>query len=204
MQVAENTVEGWGGVIADLAAKRQAAEENVGRLRAQKQELALEAAMGSGDAKKRLAAVNAELTRAAFEMDDLETALARAEGEKQTAGQVEAADAERQRKARIGESLKQYLAAVLEIDDALQLAATRFTAARQTLDTAESLMTAPECQPLQQLRSQWGPTLAAAHYGLGEFIELGRASAHTPHRQRLEAFTVPFVEPWLRGEGKEQ
>src|ERR1035437_3785956 len=39
-QLAENTVDGWSGVIADLAAKRQAARDHTERLRAQKQELA--------------------------------------------------------------------------------------------------------------------------------------------------------------------
>ena len=48
------TVEGWSGVIADLAAKRQRAAEHTERLRVEKQQLALEAATGGGAAKKRL------------------------------------------------------------------------------------------------------------------------------------------------------
>jgi site-specific recombinase XerD len=62
MQLA-NTVDGWSGVLADLAAKRQAARDRTERLRTQKQALALEAAMGGGDARKRLKDINAELAR---------------------------------------------------------------------------------------------------------------------------------------------
>jgi hypothetical protein len=49
----------WESVIADLAARQQGAREHVERRREEKRELTLEAALGSVDAERRLAKVNA-------------------------------------------------------------------------------------------------------------------------------------------------
>lgn len=55
----------------------------------------------------------------------------------------------------------------------MRLLASRFTAARQMLDRVEALLSAQERVPVQQLRSLFGGTLAAARYGLGDFRNWG-------------------------------
>jgi len=202
----EQTVEQWSGVLADLAAKRQQAQEHVARLRAEKQNLALEAAMGGGDAQKKLAKVNAELARLDLEGDDWDAAIAQAEQAKRKAEQAAADSAERDRRARIGTALTTYMQSVADIDAAMQILSQRFGEAAQSLDRAEALMNGPERAPVQQLQSLWGATLAAANCGLGAFIALGQESSHLVHRQPLAAYIKPFVDPWIEsasGDGKE-
>src|ERR1039458_6420624 len=95
------TVEGWSGVIADLAAKRQRAAEHTERLRVEKQQLALEAATSGARAKKRLGQINVELSRLAVEADDWQSALAQAEQSKRHAEHVEAEAADRVRQEEL-------------------------------------------------------------------------------------------------------
>ena len=64
--ITQNTTAKWEGVLADLAVKQQASRDHTERLRIQKQELALEAALGGSDARRRLEKINAELARLAL------------------------------------------------------------------------------------------------------------------------------------------
>lgn len=68
----------------------------------------------------------------------------------------------------------------------MRLLASRFTAARQKLDRAEALPSAQERVPVQQLRSLFGGTLAAAHYGLGD-----RATGAAVHLRHSPADVRP-------------
>jgi chromosome segregation ATPase len=97
----ENTIDDWSGVVADLTAKRQAAHEHLQQLRAQKRELALEAAMGGGEAKKRLERTNAELSKLAFEIDDWDVAIVQAQAEKEQAEKSLAEVAEQARQKEL-------------------------------------------------------------------------------------------------------
>src|SRR5690242_16541570 len=115
MQVVNNQLEQWDGVIADLATKRPAALDNTKRPRTQKEDLALEAAMGSPSAKKQLEKVNSELTKAALDVDDLQMATAKAEAERRKAAENASALAEAERRKQIGEALAEYLGFVREI-----------------------------------------------------------------------------------------
>lgn len=205
MQLAEivtNPSAKWAEVIADLAAKRQAAREHTERLRAQKQELALEAAMGGTDAKKRLATINTELAKLSLESGDWDAAIAQAETAKVNAERAEAERAARDRHRQIGGHLEAYRAEVREIDAGLAALVERFQSAKQALDAAEALMIGTESAPIQQLRTTFGPTLAAAHAGLGRFIELGSASQHIRHRQPLSQFAAAFTDRWAKGKGE--
>jgi hypothetical protein len=197
-ETAENTPARWEGILADLAVKRQAARDHAEQLRAQKQELALEAALGGGDARKRLEKINGELAKLALEGDDWSAAITQAEQAKRQAECAEAEAAECDRREQIGAALKHYLAEVREIDVGFAMLAAHFAAAKQSLDMAEGLMTGTEGQPLQQLRSKWGATLAAAFAGLGKYIELGPASMHTQHRQPLAQFAASFTDRWTK------
>jgi chromosome segregation ATPase len=204
MHLAEHTTQDWNNVLADLAAKRQRARDHTDRLRTQKQELALESAMGGGDAKKRLKEINAELAKLTLEGDDFDAALRQAEGAKVKAQRAEAEAAERDRRAKIGESMRAYRDQVLKIDGALAALVEHFTAATANLDAAEALMTATESQYIRQLRTVFGPTLAASRFGLGRFIELGPTARHIQDRQPLEEYARPRISGWVdeQQEGK--
>jgi DNA repair exonuclease SbcCD ATPase subunit len=197
MQLQENTVQGWSGVVNDLSTKQQAAKDHLNLLRKQKEELSLEAALGSADAKKKLDKINYELGRLALDAGDLDSAIRKAEEAKRQAAQAEAETAERNRHQQIGAHLEKYLAEVREIDKGLERLVEHFTSSRQALDAAESLMTSTESTPIQQLKSFFGPTLSAAHFGVGKYIELGATARHIIHRQPLARFAAGFCDRWL-------
>lgn len=83
----------------------------------------------------------------------------------------------------------------------MRLLASRFTAARQTLDRAEALLSAQERVPVQQLRSLFGGTLAAAHCGLGDFPQLGQQSTYVTHRQTYARFVMGLIDRWVEPVG---
>lgn len=196
----QQTTEQWAGVIADLTTKRQAAVDHLSQLREEKRDLALESAMGSGEAKKQLAKINVELARLALEGDDWDAAVSQAEASKRRAEQVAADVAEQARQEQISSALEKYLTEVRGIDAALEALAAKFAAARTHLDAADALMDGRERQPTQQLRSLFGATLACAHFGLGESIQLGPQAAHVIHRQPLTRYAMGFIDRWLEPE----
>ena len=100
-QLVENTPSQWQTVIADLTTKQQAAREHIESLRKQKQELALEAAMGGSDAKKKLDKANGELARLTLESDDWDSAIATARSRLADSQASVAAEAERARRSEI-------------------------------------------------------------------------------------------------------
>ena len=200
MQLTEtsaNTPAKWEGVLANLTTKQQAAREHLERLQTEKKRLALEAAMGGVDARKRLEKINAELSKLSLESTDWDAAIAQAQSARVKAAATEAEAAERDRRAKISESLKRYYAEVLKIDAGLAALVEHFKAATHCLDDAESLMTSTESQYARQLRTVFGPTLAAAHYNLGRYIELGPTARHIQDRAPLEAYVRPRVSGWV-------
>jgi hypothetical protein len=194
----KNIAEEWRGVIADLTAKRQAAVDETTRLRDEKKALALEAAMGGGDAQKRLKAVNAELATAALKVDDWDQAVLQAESQLSLAEEAAAAARERARQEQISSALADYFAEVRGIDAALESLAEKFAGAKAHLDVAENLMDGRERRPIQQLRTQWGSTQAAAYFGLDTCIELGPAAGHVTYRQPLAKYAMSFIDRWVK------
>ena len=199
MQLQERSVEDWSAVIGDLTNKKQAAHEHLEQLRAQKRDLALEASLGSTDARKALKQINEKLSLLALEGDDWDAALAQAQSQKQQAEQAEAANAERERQAHITENIQLYLVECAAIDALLKKLAERFAAAKHVLDLAESHMNPSERAPIQQLpgRTKFPGTLAAAFFGIGEYIELGQSSMHILHRKELSTYCSSFVDRWI-------
>lgn len=197
MHLQTNTTEGWSGVIADLTTRQKTAKDHVERLQTERQRLALEAAMGGTDAKKRLAAINQELEKAARDGDDFDSAIKQASSAKQQAAVTEAEAAEHDRRVKISVSMRRYRDQVVKIDAGLAALVEHFGAATQCLDEAEALMTSREAEPLRQLRSAFAPTLAAAHAGLGRYIELGHAAQHIQHRKTFTAYAAIFIDGWV-------
>jgi hypothetical protein len=75
MQTVENTPDGWSGVITELESKHASAMTHIEQLRQQKHELALDASLGSEEARKRLSKINGELNRLSLDIDDPNTAI---------------------------------------------------------------------------------------------------------------------------------
>ena len=198
MQTTTNSAREWANIIGGLSSKQQAAEDHREQLTTEKSRLALAAAMGDANAKKRLVTINQELAKADLEGDDWASAIAQAELARTMAERTEAEASDRARHAHIGASLTQYLAEVRAIDKNLAALAVHFTAAKECLDAAEAKMVGKEGAPIRQLRSAYGPTIAAAHFGLGAFIELGAASSNIKDRQPLEGFAKNFCDRWLK------
>jgi len=205
MQLTENTPAQWETVIADLTAKRQSTLQHLEQLRAERKTLALDASLGDEAATKRLKTLNADINRLALEVDQFDTALAEAASGKRKAQAAADVEAELARQAQIGQHLQKYYVEVEKIDDGLRQLAEHFTQAKRHLDVAENLMNAAERTPTQQLRSLWGPTLAAAHFGLGEFVGLGQLAMHTAHRKPFADYAIGFIDRWVttNGNGKE-
>jgi chromosome segregation ATPase len=208
MQLQENTPAQWATVIADLAAKRQSTLAHLEELCQEKKSLALDAAMGNEEARKRLQKVNAEIHKLAMDVDDFEVALSNANGEKQKAQATANAKEERQRQEELRDSVRLYFEEVKKIDQALKQLAARFQSARVALQSADSQMTPEERTPIQQLYTLFGSTLAASFHGLGEYIELGRSAGVNPiHRQPLWKYVYSFVDRWIptpNGDAKEK
>jgi hypothetical protein len=55
-------------------------------------------------------------------------------------------------------------------------------------------MNAQERVPVQQLRTLFGATLAAAHYGLQNWLQLGQQSTFITHRQPYARFVMGLIE----------
>lgn len=200
--VNEKTSAEWLSAIESLTARRAALDEEVAALGKQRSALSLDAALNVTGAAAKVAAISADVAKKSAARDNLVDALAGAQCRLADARKTEAEAADRARREQIGAAMSQYAAAVQRIDDALRVLAMRFVESRGALDAAEALMVGTEAQPLQQLRSAFGATLAAADAGLGPFIELGPSSQHIRHRQPLSQFVVPFCDRWLQKEGE--
>ena len=158
--------------------------------------------MGGVEARKRLEKVNTELAKLALESNDWDAAIRQAETAQVKAAATEAEAAEHDRRAKIGVAMERYSGEVLKIDRALAALVEHFIAATANLDAAEALMTATESQYIRQLRTVFGPTLAAAHFGLGRYIELGATARHIQDRQPLEEYARPRVSGWVDDQQK--
>lgn len=198
MQITENTVNGWSGVIADLTAKRQAAREHLEQLRAQKRDRALEAAMGGGDAKRRLETINAELTKLAFEVDDWDVAVSQAEAEKCKAEAQEAGAAERARQERLSVLATTAIQHSAEFTDALQHAVKAANGVRAAIRNMIALCSPDEQRgPAVLLRA---PSFmrAAERVGLRDFLEFAAYAGPQSHVVALEDEAAVHLRRWRK------
>jgi uncharacterized protein YukE len=205
MQLQENrSAQDWGSVIADLAKRGNNLDAEAVALASEGDKLALDAELGIDGAAQRLKTIRADGVKKLMAANNLQVALESAKARHAEALKREAIDVEKHRRERIGENLTRYFAEVQKIDAALESLGRQFTEAKQSLDHAAEEMNGAEAAPLNQVRSTWGATLAAANCGLGAFIELGPQSSHISHRKPFAEYVAPFVEPWINsGVGKE-
>src|ERR1019366_10069583 len=165
-ETADNTPTRGEGVIADLAAKRQSAREHAERLRAEKQNMALEAAMGGGDARKRLKEINAELARLTLEADDWDSAIAQAEAEKGRAEQSVATERERQRQKKLSVLAATAVGHARDFTKALEEAVKAGAAVKQTIKAMLAVANNQEAPGLDRLLQPGVWMRGAEHAGL--------------------------------------
>ena len=198
MQTIETT-EQWPSVLADLAGKKQAAESRIEELRSEKRALSLEAAMGSPGAKKRLSAINHELTTAAFAVDDLLVAIERAGGERQKAEQDAAAGAERDRQAKVTALARVAVRAAAEFSALLTAAVGAGDSLKKALGEMGQIMTGEEGSSVRELESGGAIQRACEHAGLRRHLDFmgypGRAEDILPLGAAVSAALGQFLPP---------
>lgn len=197
MQQTIDTVTNWSGTIAALTTKRQTALARLSELQAEKKQLALEAALGGADAKKRLERVNTEISRLALDLDTCELALSAARGAEQKAKANAVADAEQERhRQRVALATEAILHA-REFTKAMQQAVEAGYQLRVAVRSLCQLLP-PDDQkgPANLLRAN--PFMRAAEKtGLRAFIEFPRYSGSQAHIVPLEEESLIYLSRWL-------
>jgi chromosome segregation ATPase len=200
----ENTVTGWAGVIADLSAKRQAAQAHAQELRNQKAALALEAAMGSDAAKKQVTKLNQELAHLTLEADDWDSAIRQAESEKQKAEQAEKDAAERERQAELSRLASTAINHAAEFTASLQQAVKAGAAVKAVIQKMLPLARPDEMTNLNRILER-GPFMRCAQWaGLQPFIEFQDYPGPKDHITALQTELSIYLGKWLNNQnGKE-
>ena len=201
MQLAENTVTGWSGVLADLAQKQQAAKDHLNQLRKQKAELSLEAALGSADAKKKLDRINSELGRLVLEADDFDSAIHQAEQSRVKAAQAEAETAERVRQEELSTLATAAARHAAEFTAALSQAVKAGAACKLTVQNMLTRATPEESTAWNQLLGSGPYMRAAEHAGLRAHLEFESYRGLKEHVAPLEETLAAYLERWIKKEG---
>jgi seryl-tRNA synthetase len=201
MLATENTVTGWSAVISELSAKQQAANQHNERLRTEKRELALEAAMGSSDAKKRLDKLNAELTKLAFECDDFQVAIAQAQDAKLKATQAEKDAVELQRISDLSKLATVAIELAEEFTAGLAQAAKAGAAVKVVTREMLQHATLGERPNLERILQTGIYMRAAEHAGLRAHLDLAPYAGPKDHLVPLEDAISTFLGRWLPNGG---
>jgi hypothetical protein len=198
MQSTDNTPEKWETIIATLTNKDQISKAEITALTQQRDALALDSEMGINGAAAQLQKLTAAISSRQNLASTIATAIGQARLKLREARQRESEEAERERTQQISEALTVYFEQVKLIDDAMRLLSSRFDTAKAALDRGEALMNSQERTPVQQLRSQFGATLAACVHGLGSYIQLGPLAMHAVSMGKpLAQFTIGFIDRWV-------
>jgi hypothetical protein len=186
----KRSVPQWESEVAQLRVKAASNLTEVEGLREKKRALALEAALGGEEAKKQLDHINAALTTAAFEADDLATAIGQAEAELKAAQLREQQWLERLKMEEVAERVPQVLAVAKGYSDKLYGAAADAREVTRLVDELRELV--PDSTTKQSLDrllrgvAQNPFELCAIHSGLKAFISLRGEPAHSDRNVRLE------------------
>lgn len=197
-ELAENAPARWESIITDLTAKQQTAREHVEQLRTQKRDLALEAAMGGADARKKLEKANAELARLTLESDDWDAAIAQAQRHLADAREAEAAEAEKKRKAEMRALASTVVRHAEEFTSSLRQATKAGEALKLVIRNMIARANPQERVHLDQLLQTGGPYMRAAeHAGLRAHIEFMGYPGPREHILALEDAISIHLGGWL-------
>ena len=199
MQLATNTAEGWCAVITDLTIKQQAARDHTERLRIEKQRLALEAAMGGTESKKRLREINAELARLTLEGDDWDAAITQAETAQRQAAQAESAAAERQRQEQLSRLASAAIRHATEYTAAMCQAVEAGASVKLVIQDMLKSATPQESQSLDRLLRPNPYMRGAEHAGLRNHLEFQNYPGPREHVVPLEEALAASLARWLNG-----
>jgi len=199
--VHRNRTRGWSGLIAHLTAKRQSAAEHIEQLRTQKRELALEAAMGSADAKKRLKEINTELARVALDVDDFDMALKQAEAGRGQAEQAAAEAAQREREAEMGKLARQLLKKAAEYTAAAGAMCDAAEGVKTLAHAMIALAKPEEMAGLNRLLEPAPYMRAAEHAGLRDHLEFRPYPGPREHVVALEEELALHLSRWITNAG---
>jgi hypothetical protein len=195
-----HTVEGWSGVIADLSTKQAAAKDHLEQLRKQKQELSLEAALGSADAKKKLDKINSELGRLTLEADDFDSAIRQAETAKSQAATMEATRVEKVRQEKLSTLAATAVGHARDFTKALEEAVQAGAATKQTIKEMLKIASNQEAPALDRLLAPGIFMRGAEHAGLRSHLEFAAYNGERSHVVALEDALSGFLERWLKKE----
>jgi hypothetical protein len=190
---APTSAQDWQEVIAELQQKIDTARQELTELEAEQASMSLDSELGSKEAQLRVAQLTKEIAKLQSSAGITLAAVVHANARLQEDQAREAQEKETQRRQAIQAGMREYMTAVRTIDQNLMNLCHSFTQAKEILQRATGLMTLTERPPFTQLQTLWGATLAAAHFGLGEFISLGPEAQHHRHRQSLEDYTATFT-----------
>lgn len=146
-------------------------------------------------ARRRSVTIAQEITDASQEVDDLDNSITAAQLKLDEAREHVGKLADRQRRERIRNNLQKYVVSVERSDMLMAALTAEFAVGRESLLAARADM--GNASDANQLFGNWGPTLAAAHYGLGKYLELGPRAAHITHRKPLADYVRAFTRRWL-------
>jgi hypothetical protein len=122
---APSTAEGWRSLVVDLDGQLAELRGRAEASRSSKGAIALRAATGDGAARQALQAANAELSRLALEVEDLELALAGARTALADAEEAEARELERRRRRELRDLARARLALAGDVEAAIGALADR-------------------------------------------------------------------------------
>jgi hypothetical protein len=189
----------WEGVLADLAAKRQGARHHAERLRTEKQNMALEAAMGGGDARKRLKEIKAELARLTLEADNWESAIAQAETEKGRAEESAASEQERQRQKELSTLAATAVEHARDSTKALEEAVKADAAVKATIRDMMVHANNQEAPGVDRLLQPGIYMRGAEHAGLRSHLEFAAYTGDRSHIVPLEEALALILGRWQKG-----
>lgn len=203
MQLTENAPAKWESVIADLTDKQKAARENAELLQTERQNLALEAAMGGADAKKKLDKANAELARLTAEAEDRETAIRQAQQRLGAAREAEASKAEHARRNELEILAATAIHHAEEFTASLRQASSAGAQLKLIVRNMILRATPAEQAQLNRLLEPGIYMRAAQHAGLRSHLEFAGYTGLPEHIVSLEAALKVHLGRWITTNGTE-
>jgi hypothetical protein len=198
------TTDGWAGVIANLREKQQAAQKHTEELQAQKHSLALEAAMGSPEARKQLAKINVELSRLSLEAEDWHAAITQAEASKKLAEKAEKDAAELERQRELSKLASTVISYAAEFTDALRQAVKAGERVKLVVQNMANRATSDEQSSLNRILERNAYMRCAEFVGLRNHLDFPPYSGPREHLGPLENEIGVYLSRWLNNNGKKE
>lgn len=189
----QRSAEFWRSTITSLERQRQDAEAAIADRRRRRDELALEASMGSDAARSERARLDRELNELSAGNEEATAALRQAEQMLRAAELAENAALEQERQARLRAIAKRCVQLAGDVDAQFRLVVDSIAAFK-----AEFTAMSGE-EPALNASALWrnSPyTRAARVAGLGTHLDIAPAFMAT-HEQSLEAAAASDLEKWL-------